>query len=201
MSGQKFARLTVIDLSPRTTKRKTWWNCICDCGAKCTVRADGLKNGHAQSCGCRQKEIVRDICLSRATHKQSGTRIYESWGHMISRCNNPNNSRYLDYGGRGIEVCKRWLKFANFFADMGEMPPKATLERRNNSKGYSKGNCYWASYKQQNRNRRNTLFVHLQGGRKISMGEYAERLNVPYKVAYARFKAGIIAASHLNMVR
>ena len=41
---------------------------------------------------------------------------------MKSRCNNPRNNNYKNYGGRGIKVCDEWKSFDNFYAYMGLMP-------------------------------------------------------------------------------
>jgi len=78
---------------------------------------------------------------------------------MIQRCTNPKCRRYKDYGGRGITVCTRWLKFENFYADMGECPPGMTLERKDNNKGYYKANCRWATNKEQGNNKRNNRLL------------------------------------------
>lgn len=77
-----------------------------------------------------------------------------TWAGMIQRCSNPRHGAYKDYGGRGITVCKRWMKFENFVEDMGLRPPGLTLERVNNDKGYKKSNCKWATRKEQANNRR-----------------------------------------------
>lgn len=79
---------------------------------------------------------------------------YTSWQQMLDRCNNKDSERYKDYGSRGITVCERWLSFENFLADMGERPSGLTLERINNEEGYFKNNCKWASYAEQNENKR-----------------------------------------------
>jgi hypothetical protein len=67
----------------------------------------------------------------------------------------------------GIVVCDRWLNsFTNFFEDMGHRPSVThSVERINNEENYSCGkcdqclangwtaNCYWATPKEQARNR------------------------------------------------
>ena len=78
---------------------------------------------------------------------------------MKARCLNPNNHAYAGYGGRGISVCSEWLGeggFIRFLADMGEMPTGRSLDRIDNGRGYSPGNCRWATPVEQQRNTRAT---------------------------------------------
>lgn len=82
---------------------------------------------------------------------------------MKQRCSNPNTKQWMDYGGRGIRVCERWEQYENFFADMGEAPPKLTLERDNANGNYEPDNCRWATYAEQARNKRLTRFVKIDG--------------------------------------
>jgi len=56
-----------------------------------------------------------------------------------------------EYKRRGID--KRWLKFENFLADMGERPVGRTLERKENHRGYFPDNVRWATSTAQARNR------------------------------------------------
>ncbi len=83
-----------------------------------------------------------------------GTPLYVAWFNMKQRCLNPRHPQYKDYGGRGITVCEQWLTFENFAADMGPKPPSLTLDRADNSLGYSRSNCRWASRREQRINSR-----------------------------------------------
>lgn len=79
---------------------------------------------------------------------------YKSWTAMLQRCLNPRNASYFKYGERGITVCDRWRSFENFLADMGERSEGLTLDRIDGEGNYEPGNCRWATWVEQNRNRR-----------------------------------------------
>lgn len=86
---------------------------------------------------------------------------YKIWASMIGRCHVPSSTGYQYYGGKGIAVCARWHSFENFLADMGERPPGLTIEREDNSKDYSPDNCSWATWQQQQLNRRKPASTQL----------------------------------------
>jgi hypothetical protein len=77
---------------------------------------------------------------------------------MKVRCLPTSNPRYQlrdGWRGRGITICERWMKFENFFADMGERPEGKTLDRwPDNDGNYEPGNCRWATPLEQRLNSR-----------------------------------------------
>lgn len=98
---------------------------------------------------------ARAIMSAAATrHGMINNPTYGSWSNMKARCLRPSTPNYPNYGGRGITVCERWLKFENFFADMGERPEGKTLDRLDSNGNYEPDNCRWATPHEQQMNRR-----------------------------------------------
>jgi hypothetical protein len=110
------------------------------------------------------------------------------WSEMKSRCHDPRHKQYKDYGGRGIGVCPRWMTFANFLADMGPRPKGLLLDRIDNNGDYEPWNCRWATRQQQNSNRRNCIYVVINGER-ITLKEACRRLGLKYRPVHKRIKA------------
>lgn len=117
------------------------------------------------------------------------TRTYKSWACMKARCLNPNNKNYAQYAGRGISVCKRWLKWNNFFADMGICPDGLELERVKNGRGYYPSNCVWADRSTQMRNTCNTRHLIYEGAR-MSLAEACEKAGLPRYLVVNRLGKG-----------
>lgn len=103
------------------------------------------------------------IAIKQNRHGLRYHPLYGRWLMMWQRCTNPKQARFKDYGAKGISVCERWKNFANFLNDMGEATIESTIERIDNSKGYSPDNCIWATRKVQMRNTSRTRIIEFNG--------------------------------------
>ena len=128
---------------------------------------------------------------SRTIHGCSSvpTRAYNSWSQMKTRCNNPRDKNYTDYGGRGITVCERWNDFRVFLADIGEPPAGTTLDRIDNASGYSRDNCRWATHIEQHNNKRGNLHLTYDGITK-TCAQWARHVGVSYGCFISRVRRG-----------
>lgn len=146
INGKKFSRLTVIERSANTKHGAATWKCICECGNYCVVSSSSLVQLKTKSCGCLN---IENAAILNKTHGLTGTPEYQSWRGMKERCNNPKNSHYEIYGGRGISYPDDWSDFSVFLKDMGNRPIGTQLDRIDVNISYSKDNCKWSDLTQQ----------------------------------------------------
>lgn len=168
LTGNRYGRLVVIKRGNNAQNGSVKWICQCDCGKTIEVYRSALQSGLTKSCGCLCTEINSKI------HKHHGyrkTRIYSIWSNIIDRCENPNNSHYSYYGGRGIRMCDEWRKkplsfiewaYANGYDESAHYG-ECTIDRIDNDKGYSPDNCQWVSNLKQANNKRNNIYVTYNG--------------------------------------
>ena len=160
LTGKRFGRL-FVDRRNGSAKGQALWFCKCDCGTELNVAGSHLRRGNTKSCGCWRREapVINKTTHGHGSHKPlRRSRLYLVWNAMKQRCHNPNQHHYHRYGGRGITVCDEWRQsFAAFYRDMGDPPndgQRWTLDRIDVNKGYEPGNVRWATYSEQQRNKR-----------------------------------------------
>lgn len=127
-------------------------------------------------------------------HGMRHTKFYEVWKGMKSRCNNKNHKSFHNYGAIGVNVCEEWLDFNNFYNDMYKSYlshiknfKQTTLDRIDNSKGYSKDNCSWATIKEQSNNIRKNILIKYKD-RTQTLSNWATELQLPYLKLWRRIK-------------
>lgn len=185
--GVTHGRLTVI--KQEKCKGRTYYISKCVCGK--TVGVNGSNWKRVRSCGCFRRDWARE---NAQTHMMSKTPIWNRWMSMKNRCSLKGGR----YNSMGIKVSARWESFAEFYKDMHQSfqqhvsihgEKQTTLDRINNSKGYSKKNCRWATLKQQARNRsiRREFVVD---GVSATVAEHSEKYGKDRNEVWSRVNRG-----------
>lgn len=187
LHGKKYKRIFVC--CPDWGSKPLRWMCRCDCGNYKSIASDKIVTEEIGSCGCLAAD-TRAIRSSTHGFSNRDMSEYNIWKSMRSRCLNPKNKSYKNYGGRGISVCARWLEsFVFFLEDVGSRPKGTSLERIDNNLGYFKENCRWASSSEQSRNRRNNKLVYF-GGVFVPLIEASEACGINYHTVHNRIRSG-----------
>lgn len=194
LTNKKFNRLTALKRVGHSGKGAVIWLFRCDCGKEKEIVGWKVKSGHTKSCGCLQSEwaVKHAIELARRniTHGMSYLRPYSIWHSMLQRCLNKKSHSYKNYGGRGIKVCNKWLKFKGFLEDMKVGYENGlSIDRINNDGNYNKENCRWVTVKQQNNNNRNCHFFTYKGITK-NITQWADKLGLNVNTVRVRIHRG-----------
>lgn len=190
LTGQKFGHLLVIkrDIS----RKPTAWLCECDCGNRVVVFASNLKRRPTGSCGCRQG----------STHGLSENPIYLRYHGMKTRCLKKSKKFKSRYYDRGIGICEEWkgkdgfLHFYEWAINHG-FKEELTLDRIDNSKGYSPENCRWTTPLEQVRNRDCTIWTEYEG-KKMTLKEASRASGICYETLKARHDRGLCNEALFN---
>lgn len=185
--GEKFGRLTILKEGTavkygKTTMRKVW--CRCDCGTEKEIDFNSIRCGRSTSCGCFNREHAKKLHTTHGKAMlETGVRHpdYCIWMKMKSRCLNPNDKSYSNYGGRGITVCDRWKEsFEHFITDMGWRPNnRYSIERIDYNGDYCPENCRWVHKSEQTKNTRRVKLIDYNGS-KYCLTELCKILELPY---------------------
>ena len=159
MIGKRFGRLVVIEECGHQVKpsgqKMDVYKCKCDCANQKIAIGSKLRFRLMKSCSClKAEQRVHGAC-----------RLAHIWNNMKARCNNPKSTSYKNYGLRGISVCDEWEnnynKFEQWALNNG-YSKELTLDRIDPDGNYCPNNCRWATQKEQQNNRRNTIHITYQ---------------------------------------
>lgn len=194
--GEKFGRLTVINYISKDKNKQRIWLCKCDCGNEKMVPTKYLTSGDTKSCGCLLSDTSREYYSKlNLTHGMTHTKLHIKWQGMIDRCYRKTTNGYENYGGRGIKVCNEWTDKENGFINFYNWAIKSgykdglTIDRIDANGDYKPNNCRWATFKEQNNNKRNNCFLEYNGERH-TLKEWSEKLNLNYDTIRCRKSKG-----------
>ena len=125
-------------------------------------------------------------------HGKSYDPEYKVWSSAKERCTTETHKKYAQYGGRGIKMCERWASsYQSFIDDMGPRPSnRHTLERNDCNGDYEPQNCRWATYTEQNRNRRGYNCLISYKGKMRTRSEVSQMTGVSHCTIRDRLAAG-----------
>lgn len=192
MSGKQVGALTVRARAGSIGSLAAWL-CECACGATKVIVGAYIRNGSVRSCGCQRLALfaASPYAVAKAANAAHAP-SYKSWSAMMSRCYRAGTNGYARYGGAGITVCDRWREsFAAFISDMGPRPSLGhSIDRIDNGGNYEPGNCRWATRREQNSNRRDSVRITLNGDTR-TRAEWSRALGVSHGTLYNRQRKGL----------
>lgn len=190
--GQRFGSLTIVGFEKRFNSKGTtyrFWKCLCDCGNTVTVRTDKLTCCNKTNCG-------RAHGSKKSPERLAQDRLRRIIWSARKRCNNPQDTAYPRYGGRGISVCEEWQgdKGSNNFimwALANGYHRDLQLDRRDNDGNYCPENCRWVTAKVNCNNTSKTRKV-VYKGKEYSYHELYDQFkpDVCYQSFFSRLQHG-----------
>lgn len=126
------------------------------CGGEFEANIFSIRSGRRKSCGCLHRKVLLKRIKKHGLHDHP---LYTRWSHIKSRCFNPNNPEYRNYGARGILICDEWSNDFKAFYDYmmalsNAMGLGLTIDRIDNNGNYEPGNVRWVERYIQNTNKR-----------------------------------------------
>ena len=176
MLGRKFGEVIVTEEAESRYGNRKFWKYRCSCGNSGVAAGTDLRIGRVTSCGKCNK------------HGKWGSKIYRIYHDMRKRCEEPTANNYSRYGARGISV--EWNSFEEFYADMGDPPRGMQLDRIDSNGNYCKKNCKWSTIEEQNRNRRDNVWLEAEG-RSMILEDWLKELGISRSFYYKRKKEGM----------
>lgn len=179
--------LTFIETAGKSKDGHILWKCQCNCGNIYIGQATKIRTNRIVCC---KKCSTLNASKKIKKHGMKNSLEYSSWTSMKDRCLNKNSKDYYRYGAVGISIYEPWIKnFELFYEHIGPKEKGQSIDRIDNTKGYFPDNVRWANNSQQQRNKKNSLWVEWEGV-KTHISDVAKKLGISKGAAHLRFKRG-----------
>jgi hypothetical protein len=181
-AGNQYGRLTIKKRLPNNKVIAE-----CECGNIKEFYLCALITKKTRSCGCLNIENL-------TSHGLCGHPIYGIWEGVIQRCYNKNNSKYHNYGGRGVMMCDEWRNDFKIFYDWCiENGWNKDLDLDKDIKGngliYGPYSCCFVTHKENTRSKSTNRYI-THNDETLCLASWAEKLGINYSVLKTRLDRG-----------
>jgi hypothetical protein len=123
---------------------------------------------------------------------KSNEHLGSIWSTINQKCNNPNNSDFEYYGGKGIILCEEWDNYNTFkeWATNNGYKDNLVLSRKDTEGDYCPENCEWITDSLHRQKRRKYEAMVEYNGNIISIYELGNIVNINVKTIISRYLAG-----------
>lgn len=156
----------------------------CVCGKEKILLSQMVLNGNSKGCICYKRQPRMNM---RSPYPLKLRRVYYK---MMARCYTPSETRYKNWGGMGVTVCKEWRDDINAFCQWAirngwRKGVQLDKDKIGNGKIYSPGVCCFISSKENNRHRRTTKRFRYKD-KMLTLGEVSEITGVTMHTLWHR---------------
>lgn len=176
-TGETYGDWTVLT---ETNKKNRKVKAKCKCGIEKYVYISHLRSGESTSCGC-----------SRTINCKKDKRLYHIWCGIKARCKYANRNNAKHYALKHIKICHEWEEFKVFeeWSINNGYKDTLSIDRIDNSLGYSPDNCRWVDSYIQNNNKSNNVLITIEG-ETHTLGEWSRAYNINRSTLKHRIERG-----------
>jgi hypothetical protein len=173
----------------RNREKRIFFEFVCGCGYVQKTNMGNFKRKPSKVC---TRCSIDSVAKQKEKYLIKDRGLYQIWKGMNWRCDPIKG--HEAYIRKGITVCQRWAEnnpegFNNFIIDMHPRDGNKTIERIDNTKGYSPDNCKWACMKEQQNNRENNHVIEYMS-EKFTVQQLADKIGIKSNTLLCRLRRG-----------
>lgn len=163
---EEYGIFEVIEkLDERAPDGHQLWRIRCkECGREFIRASNQVKAPSKIAYSCSHKRITgQDV---KYDNHWKNPRIMKIYYNIISRCYDTSSKDYRFYGAKGVSVCQDWLDNPIHFEEwalVNGYEENLTIDRKNETKGYSPDNCRWITMEENARWKSTTNRIDVDG--------------------------------------
>ena len=190
--GKRQGKLVIVGIDHEEKRVGKIWECKCDCGRTILIPTSRLSYHKTQCCAeCNRRRSAEQ--LTKHGLRNKNRRLHAIWKEIVSRCSYQGDTGYKYYGAMGLSIADEWKEYPAFYEwSMSHgYRDDLSIDRIDNSKGYSPENCRWETDKVQGVNHSNSILVTIMGTT-MCLNDWARAAGVWRQTVYQWRKAGIM---------